>query len=73
MPARQFRGPLMLIAFSIAFSIALNAGFTWWSIGYFSRQACADYHTLATANGTTTQYDQVIKHAYQHIYALRCR
>lgn len=72
MPARQMRGPLMLIAFSVALAIALNAGFTFWAIGYHSQQACAELHILATTKGAVTPYDRGIRHAYERLYALRC-
>ena len=73
MPARRIRGPLMLIAFSIAFSIALNAGFTYWAIAYHSQQACTELHILATTKGAATQYDQAVRSAYQRLYVLRCQ
>ena len=73
MPARRLRGPLMLIAFSLALAIALNAGFTLWAIGYHSQQACAELHILATTKGAITPYDQGVRSAYQRLYALRCR
>ena len=73
MPARRFRGPLMLIAFSIAFSIALNAGFTYFAISYHSQQACSELHILATTKGAITPYDQGVRSAYQRLYALRCQ
>ncbi len=72
MAARQIRGPLMLMAFSIALALALNAGFTLWAIGYHSQQACSELHVLATTRGAATQYDQAIHRAYQRLYTLRC-
>jgi hypothetical protein len=73
MPARQFRGPLMLIAFSVTLAIALNAGFTLWAIGYHSQQACAELHILATTKGAITPYDKGVRSAYARLYVLRCR
>jgi hypothetical protein len=73
MPARQFRGPVMLIAFSVVLAIVLNAGFTWWSITYHSTQACSELHILATTKGASTPYDQAVRSAYQRLYALRCQ
>ena len=72
MPPRQFRGPLMLIAFSMALAIALNAGFTLWAIGYHSQQGCTELHILATTKGASTPYDQAIRSAYQRLFTLRC-
>ena len=72
MPARRMRGPIMLIAFSIAFALALNVGFTYWAIGYHSQQACTELHILATTKGAITPYDRGIRRAYGHLYALRC-
>ncbi len=72
MPARQIRGPLMLVSFSIVLAIALNAGFTFWAIGYHSQQACSELHILATTKGAATQYDRAIHRAYERLYALRC-
>lgn len=72
MPARRFRGPLMLIACSMAAAIALNAGFTWWSITYHSQQACSELHILATTKGASTPYDQAVRSAYQRLFTLRC-
>ncbi len=63
---------MMLMAFSIAVAIALNAGFTLWAITYHSQQACTELHILATTKGAVTPYDQGVRTAYRHLYQLRC-
>jgi hypothetical protein len=72
MPARRIRGPLMLMTFSIVIALALNVGFTLWAVGYHSGQACSELHILANTKGAITPYDQGIRRAYRHLYALRC-
>jgi hypothetical protein len=62
----------MLIAFSMALGLCLSMGFTYWAIGYHSRQSCAELRILATTRGAITPYDQGIRRAYGHLYRLRC-
>jgi hypothetical protein len=72
MPAQRIRGPLILLAVSIALAIALNAGFTYWAIGWHSRQSCAELQILALTRGARTPYEQKITRAYGRLYQLRC-
>ena len=56
----------------LALALALNAGFTWWALGYHSRQACTELSILASTGGATTSYDQAVRAAYERLYGLRC-
>lgn len=71
--AQQIRGPLALAVTGLVLALALNAGFTYWAIGYHSRQGCAELQILATTKGASTAYDRAIHRAYQRLYDLRCR
>ena len=75
--ARAARPPspghaIALAVASVVLAVSLNAGFTFWAIGYHSQQACSELHILATTKGAATQYDRAIHRAYERLYALRC-
>jgi hypothetical protein len=72
MPTQHFRGPLVLVVVSLALALALNAGFTYWAIGYHSHQGCSELQILAQTKGASTTYDRAIHRAYGRLFRLRC-